>query len=500
MNRALAALLALLCTLAAVRPIGAQPQTPDPFTDSAEVPATPAYDRAREVLDLINAADGAAYRRFVEQAFAPGFKDAMPMTQHASVYDDLIATSGKLTLHGARSYTPPHPATNAVLVVRSELTEQWRAIVVDVEDEPPHRISRIQVLPARPPSNLPKGERLTDEQLAEQLGAFVDRTAKREVFSGAVLLAKDGKPLMIRAAGLANRDFDAPNRPDTKFNLGSMNKMFTAVAILQLAEQGKLSLDDTLSKHLDPSWLSSDILEKVTIKHLLTHSSGLGSYFNEDWDRSSRALYRKVNDYKPLVVGETLAFEPGSRTQYSNTGFLILGAVVEKAGGMDYFEYVRRHITGPAGMVNTDCYELDKVNPNLAVGYERRPSPSGPQYKNNIFMHVIRGGPAGGGYSTVEDLLRFDQALRSGKLLTKKSLDAAWSPYPDLHSPTYGLGFALQQTPAGKVVGHSGGFAGINAYLSMYLDAGYTVTVLSNLDSGASLVEAKARELITQGR
>ena len=115
-------------------------------------------------------------------------------------------------------------------------------------------------------------------------------------------------------------------------------------------------------------------------------------------------------------------------------------------------------------------------------------------------MHVIRGGPAGGGYSTVEDLFRFDQALRSGKLLSTQSLDAAWSPYPDLKSPNYGLGFAIQQTPAGEVVGHSGGFPGVNGQLSIYLDSGYTIAVLSNLGNGASMVESRARELITQGR
>lgn len=500
MNRALAALLAILCTLATFRPAGAQPQQPDPFTDSAEVPATPAFDRARQVLDLINAADGMAYRRFVEQDCAPSFRDQLPIEQHAWMYDDAVVTFGKLTVQGARTYTPARPATNAVLVVQSEVTEQWRAIVVDVEDQAPHRITRLGFLPARPPANAPKAARLTDQQIAEKLGAFVDRTAKSGAFSGAVLLAKDGKPLLLRAAGVANRDFDVPNKADTKFNLGSMNKMITAVAILQLAEQGKLSLDDTLAKHLDTSWLSQDILDKVTLRHLLTHTSGLGSYFSEKWDQSSRALYRNVDDYKPLVVGETLAFEPGTSWKYSNTGLLLAGAVVEKASGTDYFDYVRTHITGPAGMINTDSYELDKVNPNLAVGYERRPSPSGPQYQNNIFKHVLRGGPAGGGYSTVEDLLRFDQALRAGKLLSKQSLDQAWSPYPDLKSPSYGLGFAIQPTPAGKTVGHSGGFPGVNGQLTMYLDSGYTIAVLSNLGSGASMVDARARELIAQGR
>jgi CubicO group peptidase (beta-lactamase class C family) len=500
MRFAFTALIAAVLTLAINLPANGQAQQPGPYADSSDIPKTPAFDRARELVAMVNSADVAAYRRFVQESFAQPFLDEVPLDHHARVFEDIVARAGRLAVHGARSYTPPRPPTHAVLVVRAEIPEQWQAIVVDVEDEPPHRITRVNLLPARPPSDLPKGEQLGEEQVAEQLGAYVDRLAQRGVFSGTVLLAKDGKPILTRAAGLANRDFDVPNRLDTKFNLGSMNKMFTAVAVLQLAEQGKLSLDDPIGRHLDTSWLSQEILDKVTVRHLLTHSSGLGSYFNQEWDRSSRALYRTVEDWKPLVAGETLAFEPGTRSQYSNTGFLVAGAIVEKASGMDYFEYIREHITGPAAMASTDCYELDKVNRNLAVGYELRPASGGREHQNNLFMHVIRGGPAGGGYSTVEDLLRFDRALRSGKLLKEQSLKAAWAPYPELDSPGYGLGFGIQQTAAGKVVGHSGGFPGINGDLSMYLDSGYTVAVLSNLGQGASMIEAKARELIVQGR
>lgn len=476
--------------------------TPSPYTDSAQIPDTPAYIRAKEMLELVNKGDSAAYVAYVKEAFAPGFRDAVSMEGHAGAYEGLVSRSGKFTLNGARSYTPPRPATNAVLIVRSGISEQWMAIVLDVEDTPPHKITKLSFDRARAPSNLPKAEKLSDEAIAQELGAYVDRLAKQDGFSGTVLFAKDGKTLMTKAVGLANRDFKAPNTIDTKFNLGSMNKMFTTVAILQLAEQGKLSLDDTLAKHLDTSWLSQDILDRVTIRQLLSHTSGLGSYFNKDFDRTSRAQFRAVNDYKPLVVNETLAFEPGTKQRYSNTGMLLAGAIIEKASGSDYFEYIRKNVAGPAGMTNTDCYELDRVNDNLAVGYEKISGPKGTEYVNNIFSHVMRGGPAGGGYSTVTDLLRFDQALRGGKLLKKESLDAAWTQTAtDIpHTMNYGLGFFVDQTPVGRVVGHSGGFLGISSQLSMYLDSGYTVAVMSNYGNAALLVEAKGKELILQGR
>ncbi|MBX3389844.1 MAG: beta-lactamase family protein [Phycisphaeraceae bacterium] len=476
------------------------PSQPPPYSDSSPIPDTPAYERAREVLELVNKGDVSQYLRYVQESFAPPFRDASE--HHGEVYNDFRSVAGTLTVHGARTYDPPRPETSAILVVRTGISEQWMAIILDVEDAPPYKIASLNFGRARTPSDLPKAEALSDSQIAQELGAYVERLAKQDAFSGAVLLAKDGEVLLSAAVGQANRDFKVPNTVDTKFNLGSMNKMFTAVAILQLAEQGKLSLDDTLAKHLDTSWLSQDILDRVTIRQLLNHTSGLGSYFNETFERTSRAHFREVNDYKPLTVGETLAFEPGTKQRYSNTGFLIAGAVVEKASGDNYFEYIRKHVTGPAGMSNTDCYQLDHVNDNLAVGYERLIGPGGSptEYFNNIFAHVFRGGPAGGGYSTVTDLLRFDRALRAGRLLDKDSLAAAWTRTEVPQSFDYGLGFFVEDTAVGRAVGHGGDFAGISAQFRMYLESGYTVSVLSNYDGAARLVEAKARELIGQGR
>lgn len=498
--RPLTGVLAFFLALLAGPKVRGQPA---PFADSAEVPRTPAYARAREVMDLLNGADAEAYRAYVKESFAAAFRDAVPAERHAAAFNDVLSRAGKVTPHGARSYTPALPETHAVLIVRTGLSEQWMAIVLDVEESPPHKIARLSFDRARTPTDVPKGERLTDERIAKELGAYVERLVKQDAFSGAVLLAKDGQPILTLAAGLANRDFKAPNTVETRFNLGSMNKMFTAVAVLQLVEQGKLSLDDPLAKHLDTSWLKQDLLDRIKVRHLLSHTSGLGSYFNETFWRTSRAEFRALNDYKPLVVGETLAFEPGAEQRYSNTGMLLAGAVVERASGDDYFEYIRRHVTGPAGMTGTGCYELDRVNENLAVGYERRPGPPPSrktEYVNNIFAHVIRGGPAGGGYSTVGDLLRFDRALRAGTLLKKESLELTWTRVQAAHAFNYGLGFFVEQTPAGRVVGHGGDFTGISAQLRMYLDSGHTLAVLSNYDGAAPLVEAKARELITQGR
>ena len=486
--------------LSLLAPTTARAQTaPDPYSDSKVIPETQAYERAVELVELLNKDDADAVEAYARGAFAGPFLDAVPMEGHRAAFAGFRGEAGPLEVHGARSYTPPRPETTATLIVWSTWLEAWRAIVVEVDGD--GKIASLRFSQARPPSDLPKAEALTDEQIAESLGGFVDRLAARDAFSGTVLLAKGGKVLLTKAVGIANRDFDVPVTLDTKFNLGSMNKMMTAVACMQLVEAGKLSLDDPIAKYLGEDWLPKVDKSKVKVRHLLTHTSGLGSYFTEEWDRASRALYRTVDDWKPLVSEETLAFEPGTEWQYSNTGMLIAGAVVEKASGSDYYAYVREHITGPAGMVNTDCYELDKANRKIAVGYEKEVGADGAVvWHNNLYQHVVRGGPAGGGYSTVEDLFRFDQALRGEKLVKRASLDQLWRAYPELSSEGYGLGFGVERSPVGAIVGHSGGFNGISSVLSMYLDAGWTIAVMSNLGGGAATgVEGKARELISAG-
>ncbi|HYE61812.1 MAG TPA: serine hydrolase domain-containing protein [Phycisphaerales bacterium] len=486
----------VFCLLSA--PALAQPK----YTDTRDIPNTPAYARAQEFALIATAGDEARFKAFVEKQFAPDFREAFPMDRHLAFFRAIMEqTSGALEVYGARSYEPARPSTAAVLIVRNALAESWHAVALEVEDEAPHRITTLNFQRARPPSDLPKLEQLSPSQLGEKLGAYADKLAARDAFSGTVLLAKDGKVLVERAVGVANRDFNAPVTIDTKFNLGSMNKMFTAVSVMQLVEKGKLSLDDTLAKHLDDTWCSQEVLDKVQIKHLLTHTSGLGSYFNETFDKSSRARFRKVADFKPLTRDETLQFEPGTQWKYSNTGMLLAGAVIEKVSGMDYFEYVRKNITGPAGMTATECYDLDKSNHNLAVGYVRTRTPEGKvEYINNLYTHVIRGGPAGGGYSTAPDLLRFDQAMRSGKLVSEASLKQLWTAHPEIASKNYGYGFFVENSPAGRVVGHSGGFTGVSADLTMYLDEGYTVIVMANLGSSAEMIKQRARELIAQGR
>src|SRR5262249_51643632 len=235
----------------------------------------------------------------------------------------------------------------------------------------------------------------------------------------------------------------------------------------------------------------------------LTHTSGLSDYFGNEFMKSSRDRFRKIDDFLPLFVNKPLEFEPGKRFRYSNAGFMVLGGIVERISGQNYFDYVREHIYRPAGMNNTDCYELDQETPNLAVGYTRgRPGAGGKSkvWKNNIFLHVIKGGPAGGGYSTAEDLVAFATALRTHKLLSPKFTEILWTGKVGVGrggNAKYGYGFFDDKENGKRIVGHGGGFMGINSQLDVYLDSDYTVAVMSNYDPpAAQRVADEVRKLL----
>jgi len=473
--------LALLAGLSAPTSSAQQPQNSSSNTDN------PAVRRARELAQVISAGKLAEARKYIQENYAPSFLN-MPMDRHLNFIAMAYDRSRGVEFQRVQEEKPGE----AVIVLKNRLTGGLQGLFVRVEAESPYRISGIGLRGVNPPADAKAAAKLTDDQMAQELDAFINKLADADVFSGAALLARDGKVIYKKAFGMANKDFNAPNRVDTKFNLGSMNKMFTSVAIAQLVERGKLSFDDPLSKFL-PEFPSKEAAEKIKIKHLLCHTAGLGSYFNSKFMESSRARFRTTSDFMELAKDEKLAFEPGTRWSYSNTGMLVLGAVIEKVTGQSYYDYIRENIYKPAGMVNSDCYDLDRVNPNLAVGYEKDYTDDGVRFRNNIFTHVIRGGAAGGGYSTVEDLMRFDVALRSNKLVGAESVKMSLSPKPELKSPDYGFGFQIDRE--NQIAGHGGGFEGISSNLDMFLNSGYTAVVLSNYGGASFPVLEKMREL-----
>ena len=319
---------------------------------------------------------------------------------------------------------------------------------------------------------------------AGEIAAGLQALAAQGRFSGAVLIARDGEPVLKQAYGQADRALDLPNQVDTRFDLGSMDKMFTAVAILQLVEHGKLSLQGTIADYV-PDYPNQEVARSVTIHQLLTHTSGLGDYFQSERFDEMRAQLRSVQDYLALFVDAPLEFKPGEQVQYSNSGYIVLGLIIEKVTGQSYYDYVRNNIFEPSGMTDTAAYELDAGVPNLAWGYTRYDveyNETG-EIRNNSFLMPMRGGPAGGGYSTVDDLLRFSNALLEHKLLSAASTDLALAPKVRLGEiAQYGYGFMDRGNAQQRIVGHGGAAPGICSMLNIFLDKGYTTVVLTNSD------------------
>jgi CubicO group peptidase (beta-lactamase class C family) len=340
----------------------------------------------------------------------------------------------------------------------------------------------------------PDGPVKPEADAAKELQTYFDSLATENKLSGVLLVAKDGVTVANKAAGVANKATNAPIALNTKFNLGSMNKMFTSVAIAQLAQARKLSFTDTIGKHL-PDYPNKEVADKVTIHQLLTHTSGLGMYWNEKF-MAQREKLVTVAGHLPLFASDPLLFLPGEKFQYSNSGYMVLGVIIEKVSGQDYYSYVQEHIYKPAGMSDTGFYEPGKETPNLAIGYSRM-SPDGKpleEVKDNTNTREVKGGPAGGGYSTAPDLVKFHQALLSYKLLDKAHTDLITTGKVDMPRGMgkYGYGFGDMSIGGKHSIGHNGGAPGIAANFEMFPDSGYTAVALMNSDPPTIMPIAKA--------
>lgn len=299
---------------------------------------------------------------------------------------------------------------------------------------------------------------LPPDRLVERLGATLDSLAAAGKFSGAVALNRGGQRVFDRAYGMADRAEKRKNNTSTEFNIGSINKVFTATSIRQLAAAGKVSLDSSLG-HYWPGYPNAGA-RKATIRQLMEHQAGLGGNIFDAPPGGTRHDVRHNNDYLQLFVSEPPAFAPGSGRRYCNACYVVLGMLIEKLSGQDYYDYVAQHIYAPAGMRHTGSYAVDSLPPNTAVGYttgaEDAP-PGAPEHPNTAELPG-RGSAAGGGYSTTGDLLLFLDALKAGKVPA---------------GPPAGIGIA-------------GGSGGLNAVLEGGLPGGYDFAVAANLDPPAA--------------
>jgi D-alanyl-D-alanine carboxypeptidase len=331
------------------------------------------------------------------------------------------------------------------------------------------------------PAMLPPQFAAPRTSMADALEALRERATRKtsaDQFSGALLLAKREQILLQQVWGYADRGVSRKSTIETQFRLGSMNKMFTAVAVLQLVDSGRLSLQGTVGQYV-PDYPNRDVATKVTVRHLLTHTGGTGDIFGPEFD-AHRLQLKEHADYVALFGKHGTEFQPGSQDGYSNYGYVLLGRLIEVVSGMSYYDYVQQHVYAKAGMRSTSSLPESDVVPARAQGYTK----DGVRWASNANTLPFRGMAAGGGYSTVGDMLRFARALEAGKLIPKRLLAAATSPKNI--GGGFGYGFALQGEGAARFYGAVGGAPGMNGELRIYPELGYILVGLSNLDPPAA--------------
>ena len=413
---------------------------------AAALPDTPAGHNVKAYFQAFNAGD-AAMRDFLTSRVAKEALRETPIETRLERYKQMREMLGTLELGKVVE-------SRGSFVSVLARTTNGPPVRMDFEFEPNEpfgllgiRIEAMDEGGQDSPVGAPKKD---DAELVAAVKEYGERIARADEFSGVILIAKDGKPIFEQAYGYADREKKVLNRVDTKFNLGSINKSFTGRAIRQLVAAGKIQLEDTIGKFL-PDYPNKEAASKVTVRHLLEMSGGVGDFFGERYRATPKEKIRTLEDYLPLFADKPLEFEPGAKRVYSNGGYIVLGLIVAKASGEDYYDYVRDHIFKPAGMNDTFSPPKDADVPNRALGYMR----DGSNWVSNYESLPGRGSSAGGGYSTVHDLLKYVIALEKGTL-------------------------KLTDDERRGGMGIAGGAPGLNALLEWDPERGYVIAVMSN--------------------
>jgi CubicO group peptidase (beta-lactamase class C family) len=460
--------------------------------------------RLHEVIEALNTGDYATIRAYFEEnslvpPAPPGRTnppDVMKYAWGTPQFSRALATyrhSGGLDL--IRVTTVPDRGDFRDIVagiVRNRLSGDEDYLAVRVEPQAPHRITAFPIVVPEVSASW-KLERATsvaatEQERLEEIGSYLKRLETADLFSGAVIIARDGEPVFAQAYGYADRETRIPNTLDTPFLLASMNKLFTGLAIGQLVEQGKLSYDEPLSKFL-PDYPDAESAQKIQIKHLLTHTAGLGWDFGylaqADFDSPERV--RTVRDYIVMAERKPASFEPGTKAQYSNIGFVLLGRILEIVTGDDYYDYMQKYVFAPAGATSASFPLL----PANGVAVIPMASPYEAAWDQETLRETVvnqlgkdyaRGGPAGGGVASALDLLKLSNAMNAGRIVRPETLRLHSTPKPELTRTTYGYGFSTRARRADRpLVGHGGNSSGQCTEFGELRDTPYTIVVLSNL-------------------
>ena len=313
------------------------------------------------------------------------------------------------------------------------------------------------------------------QEITRKVDEYMNAAVRINRFSGAVLLARDGQPIVSRGYGMANLEHGVPNTPQTVFRVGSVTKQFTGMAVVLLQERGKLSVNDPICKYLTDcpqAW------QPITIKNLLTHTAGIPNYTEFPDFMKTAAADTTAAELTSRFRDKPLQFALGEKYAYSNSGYYLLGTIIERASGKTYADFLQENIFAPLGMKHTGYDNPVRIIKNRAAGYAR----TSDGFINAAPISMSTAYAAGALYSTVGDLLLWDQALYTEKLVSRKSLDEAFTPFKS----NYGYGWSIGKRHDRQVIAHGGGIFGFSAYIARYPADRVTVVVLSNVEGAPS--------------
>ncbi len=429
-----------------------------PRFDDAALERTPAGRAFRSWLAAYNTGRADSLEAALTRLYSESALVRRPAAERAAGLLDWFRNYGAMTPVRLDSLTQ----IAAVVTVREELTGGWGVVYLDVDSVPPYPVTGVGLLPFTEPPDFRELTVADDSALAAQVRTLADRLARAGAFSGVVLLTHGSRTLVREAYGGSGGETPTLNTPETRFELASVSKMFTAVAALQQVEAGRLALDSTIGSVLPelPAPASG-----ATLHQLLTMSSGIPDFFRSPRYWAERSRIRTFPDYWPYFAGRPLEFPSGTGWSYSNSNFLLLGAAVERVAGRPFAEVVTERVFRVADMTNT-AYD--------------------------------GGGPAGGGVSTVADLERFARELLAGRLIGPGLLARALTGHVATeYGGRDGYGFETRNWNGVRIVGHGGAFTGISHQVDMYPDLGYVLVVLGNSDrSGAQAIASRVRGMI----
>jgi CubicO group peptidase (beta-lactamase class C family) len=451
------AMLTLLVAISALSAGAVQAQTP-------AIPDTAVGQRFADWLAVFNRGDEAALKAYMREnlpsdpSMADLFMDVRNSTGPLVPFK--LAGSGDLALS---------------VVMAERDTDAFDSITMLVEAAPPHRMTLLTPKRlTRVTAGAPPIEALPEPELLEATRARLKAETEAGRFSGVLVLARNGKPILQFAGGPEDRERAVANSLQTKFSLASISKMFVSVAVMQLAQAGELDLDAPIARYL-PAYPNRALAAKVTVNELLTHTGGTGDIFGPLRDQH-RAQLQRPGDYIALFGSRPVLFEPGSRREYSNFGFIILGAIVEAVSGQRYEDYIAAHVFAPAGMTGTGFLSEEVPVPHRAKGYTMRDGKLMPSATINLGNPT----PAGGAYATAGDLLRFEDALIGARLLDTSHTELMLSGAASIGGKSYGYDLGDKAENGAPFIGHQGGGIGANGDLRAFRGNGYTLVILSN--------------------